>query len=202
MNFLAHCLIAANASELPEQQAGLIAGGLLGDFIKGPIPQHWPLPAQFGIRLHRRIDAYSNQHKGVRRSSSRFPPQLRRFAPVFVDVIADHLLTLDWARQYPQPIDKFSQHCYRLADDHRHLLAAEHARYLDWLVQNDLLGGYGNPEIVERGLKSITRRLKRSELDPDLFETLPNLMPQLAEDFASYFPDLITHAREFVREAS
>ena len=68
MNFLAHCLIGARARE---DDAGLIAGGFLGDFIKGPVPASMPPALQAGVRLHRRIDAYSNQQPDLLRSAHR-----------------------------------------------------------------------------------------------------------------------------------
>ena len=162
MNFLAHCLLGARASDHPAQRDGLVAGGLLGDFVKGPVPAHWPESVQLGVRLHRRIDAFSNQHPGIRQSCDRFPKALRRFAPIFVDVVADHALSLGWQQRHSEPLGDFTQHCYRLADDHRSLLDAEHNRYLTWMTEHDLLGGYGEPEVMFRGLRSITRRLGRS----------------------------------------
>ena len=198
MNFLAHCLLAAGASDDPERQDGLIAGGLLGDFVKGPVPAHWPETARLGVRLHRRIDAYSNQHAGIRQSCDRFPAELRRFAPIFVDVIADHLLSLDWKRHHHAPVAEFSQRCYALVEAHRHLLEGEHDQYLDWMQENDLLAGYAEPEVMLRGLRSITRRLRRSHLDDAVEAAVIGALPELSEDFERYFPDLVLHAREFV----
>ena len=41
-------------------RSGLLAGAILADFGKGPIDSKWPLELQAGIRLHRRIDAFTN----------------------------------------------------------------------------------------------------------------------------------------------
>ena len=202
MNFLAHCLLAARASEHPERQDGLIAGGLLGDFVKGPVPAHWPETAQLGVRLHRRVDAYSNQHAGIRQSCDRFPAELRRFAPIFVDVIADHLLTLDWTEHHRQPLTDFSQRCYALVENHRHLLDGKHDQYLNWMRENDLLAAYAEPEVMLRGLRSITRRLRRSHLDDAVEAAVLQALPGLSEDFGHYFPDLVGHARDFVEKTA
>jgi len=202
MNFLAHCLIAAHAHSEEQRQAGLIAGGLLGDFVKGPVPTHWPSGVQLGVRLHRRIDAYSNHHEGIRRSSSRFEGPLRRFAPIFVDVIADHLLTLRWEQHHHESLTNFTRHCYRLTGGHRHLLGQQHREYLDWMQDSDLLAGYGDHDVMARGLRSITRRLGRSDLDEPMLEAVDRNLPALAEDFTIYFPDLIEHGAEYIAHSN
>ena len=48
--------------------------------LKGPIDKSLPLDLQTGIRLHRRIDAFSNQHQAIRDRCATFPLELRRYA--------------------------------------------------------------------------------------------------------------------------
>ena len=70
MNFLAHCALTQDASDCWENgdalRSGLLAGAILADFGKGPIASKWPLELQAGVRLHRRIDAFTNQHGVIR----------------------------------------------------------------------------------------------------------------------------------------
>ena len=196
MNFLAHCLIAARALPANETlSAGLVAGGVLGDFIKGRVPERWPPPLQAGIRLHRRIDAYSNGAPGVRTSCNRFPAGLRRLAPVFVDIVADHCLALDWSARHDEPLEDFSQRCYATLRPHAHRLDRRARRYLDWLMEEDLLTRYQDPEAMERGLLSVTRRLDREQLNDALLDFVTAALPQLKVDFQGYFPELLAHGR-------
>ena len=198
MNFLAHCLIADRARPADDPVGdGLIAGGVLGDFIKGPVPDRWPLPLQTGIRLHRRIDAYSNGAAGVRTSCNRFPAELRRLAPVFVDIIADHCLAVDWPARHDEPLCEFSQRCYATLRPHRHRLDQRARRYLDWLVEEDLLTGYQGSTAMQRGLLSVTRRLDREHLNGHLLDFVAVVLPDLQSDFQNYFPDLLAHGREW-----
>ncbi len=53
MNFLAHFHLA-----WPDE--GLVAGGLEGDYIKGPLRGALPPDLERGIKLHRAIDAYTD----------------------------------------------------------------------------------------------------------------------------------------------
>jgi len=137
MNFLAHCLIPDLALE--QTHPDIIAGGFVADFLKGPVPEGLPAELALGIRLHRRIDAYSNQQPVIRRSCERFPPELRRFAPIFVDVIADHLLAGLWTRFHPRPLTDFTATAYAAIEPHVHRLPESGKRFFDYMNREDLL---------------------------------------------------------------
>ena len=64
MNFLAHFHLA-----WPDE--GLIAGGLEGDYYKGPLRGDLPSGLEQGVRLHRAIDAYTDSHPRVEAVASR-----------------------------------------------------------------------------------------------------------------------------------
>lgn len=199
MNFLAHCLIGARAAESARPE--LIVGGFFGDFIKGPLPAELPSELALGVRLHRRIDAYSNEHPGIRTSCARFPQPLRRMAPIFVDIIADHCLARQWAEFSAEPISAFTQRTYVQISGHLHWLSAGGQRFFHYMSREDLLASYQHPEVMHRGLRSITRRLDREHLNPALRRTAVEQMQQLEADFLGYFPDLLTHAREWLQNA-
>ncbi|MEQ8860652.1 MAG: ACP phosphodiesterase [Pseudomonadales bacterium] len=200
MNFLAHCLIPDRAVEVTHPD--LIAGGFLGDFVKGPVPDSLPAALAEGVRLHRRIDAYSNQHPLIRRSCDRFPPELRRFAPIFVDVVADHLLARHWQRFHPQALPEFSARAYLAIATHSDRLPPAGLRFFDWMQERDLLTAYRDAEAMHGGLRSITRRLRRENLDDSVQEAVARALPGLEADFLDYFPDLVRHASAWLAQRS
>ena len=197
MNFLAHCLIATRAAPQADD-AAMVAGGFLGDFIKGPLPEEMPLALALGVRLHRRIDAYSNQHPGIRTSSRRFPAELRRIAPILVDVLCDHLLSSRWEEFHTASLPGFTTHIYDVVASHHEWLTDSGHRFLTYARERDLLASYADWEVVLGALRSITRRLGRNELNPLLERAVPALLADLEADFACYFPDIIDHARFWV----
>jgi acyl carrier protein phosphodiesterase len=199
VNFLAHCLIGARARDA--EDPGLIAGGFLGDFIKGPIPSRLPDSLQLGVRLHRRVDAYSNLHPGIRRSADRFPAELRRIAPVLVDILCDHLLARQWTDFHPAPIRSFTATTYALVADHGEWLPEAGHRFLSYAEEKDLLAAYDEWPVAERAMRSITRRLGMTHLDPVMTSAVPPLIEDLAEDFDDYFPDIVDHAATWVADA-
>ena len=183
MNFLAHCTLA-----YPE--TGLMAGGFIGDFIKGPVPDALPDPLQAGIRLHRRIDAVSNRLPGIALSVRRLDPKLRRAAPVLLDVIADHCLALRWDRHGHGELTTFAALAYGAIGEFEQFLPGHGSRYFRRFRDADLLSRYREPRTVLRAMNYILERLRLSHLAPELDAILGAQLPVLMGDFEEYFPEL------------
>lgn len=94
MNFLAHAVLAGN-------DPALIVGGVVGDWIKGPLPGILPPDLARGVALHRAIDSHAETHPAFQRSRQRMSAGRRRYAGVLVDIFYDHLLARDWAEEAP-----------------------------------------------------------------------------------------------------
>jgi len=198
MNFLAHCVIPDRA--VPDAHPDLLAGGFVGDFIKGPMPGHLPDVLAAGVRLHRRIDAYSNQHPIIRRSCARFPLTLRRFAPIFVDVVADHLLARRWKQFHPTSLPAFTARAYDAVRPHVSRLPPAGRQFFDYATEQDLLARYRETETMHRGLRSVTRRLGRPSIDGPATQAVDSCLAGLEEDFLDYFPDLVNHAAQWLAD--
>lgn len=194
MNFLAHCALAADAAETwsctPEQREGLLAGAVLGDFVKGYIPSDWPLPLQAGTRLHRKVDALSNRNPAIRDTCNRFPTHLRRYAPIFVDMLADHCLSHSWDDYYNDDLDAFTDECYQAIDVYAVYVSGRADRFLDYMKDVDLLANYHQWTHISRGLASVLRRLDRAHLLDDVDRHSYALVTQSQQDFEQYFPQL------------
>jgi acyl carrier protein phosphodiesterase len=68
MNFLAHALLAGD-------DPALVVGGVVGDWIKGPLPAGLPPDLARGVALHRAIDSHAETHPAFRRSRARVSPR-------------------------------------------------------------------------------------------------------------------------------
>ena len=200
MNFLAHCLIGHEAAAGSDRASTLLAGGFLGDFIKGPVPAEMPVDLALGVRLHRRVDAFSNQQPGIRRSCDRFPEPLRRIAPILVDILCDHLLTLHWGSYGGEALEAFTARVYREVRDHDAWLTRHGQEFLAYAERRDLLAAYGDFGVAERAMGSITRRLRREELNPLIAAAVPPLLADLSADFHEYFPEILSHAAGWVAD--
>ena len=194
MNFLAHCALAHDTAHAWRADAslgnGLLAGAVIGDFVKGAVDATWPPELRAGVRLHRRVDALSNRNSGLRQSASRFPEELRRFAPILVDMLADHFLTHRWRSYYEAPLGDFTAVCYEAIETYAEFLGPDGQRFFEYMRDVDLLANYDEWPHVRRGYRSVLRRLGRPEWLHDCERASKAILSDAALDFETYYPEL------------
>src|SRR5215470_16904307 len=115
VNFLAHAYLARGTDRA-------ILGGVMGDFVKGPLEGRYDAELTRALSLHRRIDSYTDAHDVVRRSRRRVSPDRRRFAGILVDMFYDHFLARLWEEYCDIPLEQFTAHVYAVLREHRALL--------------------------------------------------------------------------------
>ena len=185
MNFLAHLWLSEQA-RLP------LAGGILGDMLRGALPPDMPAPLAESVRLHRRVDAATDRHPRVQAARARFGPSTRRYAGILLDVLYDHVLARDWLHYSDEPLAAFAD---RAAAE----VAAEgrwFERGLHRAPQRDrfsaLLISYRDESGIDEALRRTAARLRRPEglLDamagwqahlPGLRRDLPELLVSLKQ---------------------
>ena len=180
---------------------GFLAGGILGDFVKGNIPQSLPLELRAGVRLHRRIDSFSNRLPAMKESTRRFPPPLRRVAPVLLDIVADHCLALSWPRHGIGDLRTFTTRVYAAIGHYGDWVPARGNEFVGRMIETDLLARYADLGVIHRAMEHILGRLELRHLRGGLAEVLNGSLAALAEDFDVYYPQLEAFARAERTEA-
>lgn len=184
MNYLAHAYLAGDADSDR-------LGGLLGDFVKGPLPGGLPADLAAGVALHRRIDSYADAHPAFQRSRARVSAARRRYAGVMVDMFYDHLLAAHWETYSALPLTQYSRGVYDLLDAHVALLPERLGQVRIWMRKDDWLCSYRTLQGTGDALDRIAlHRLSRPG-------SLPGAIAELAEDYAGFTADFI----EFMRDA-
>ncbi len=187
MNYLAHLYLA---DPTPES----LIGNLLGDFVKGRLDNAYDKAVTRGIRLHRRVDAFSNSHPHARRSRNRISPKRRRFAGIIIDIFYDHLLARHWAEFSDVDFSMFVANVYQVLGENQDLLPTRLNSMLATMIDEDWLRGYLELENVALSLDRVAQRLKRRNTLRGAIEELDANYAQLDEDFMVFFPDLMRFA--------
>ncbi len=191
MNFLAHALLAGDAA--PDR-----IGGLLGDFVKGPLPAGLPPDLAAGVALHRAIDSFADRHPAFIASRARISPLRRRVGGVLVDLFYDHLLARDWSEHAPGTLAEYTDQVYSLLDDFDAFLpemardVAARMRTHDWLTSYQHVEAVG--EAIDR--MAVYRLRRPNPLAGGIEEFLAD--PEgFASDFGQFLPDALRFAREW-----
>jgi len=154
LNFLAHALLAGD-------NPALIVGGVIGDWIKGPLPGALPDDLAKGVSLHRAIDSFAESQPAFRRSRARISVDRRRYAGVLVDVIYDHLLASNWADIHHQPLEEFCAGVYGLISDRLNDLPASSRPALTMMEKENWLSSYAQIDGISDVLLRMSRRARQ-----------------------------------------
>lgn len=187
MNYLAHLHLGGS-------QPAQLLGSLYGDFVKGPLDGRWPVDIEAAIRLHRRIDAFTDAHPLVHAAKARFPSERRRLAGVLLDVFFDHCLARDWERFSDEPLNAFTRRVYGVLGDTPGL-PERLARIAPRMAAQDWLGSYREFAVLEDVLRGMSRRLSRPALLDGSWDELQALYEPLSADFRVFYPALLAHVR-------
>ena len=187
MNHLAHALLAGD-------DPGMVFGGLLADFVRGAPDPALPPAVRAGIRLHRRIDRYTDAHPVVAAARSRFHPPLRRYAGILLDVWFDHCLARDFARWSALPLAAFSARVLEILAAHTASMPPRMHDFVRTMQARDLPAAYADRGAIATTLTGLSGRLRHAN---PLATALPVLVADdaaLTRHFRDFFPALIDTA--------
>ena len=154
MNFLAHALLAGD-------DPALIVGGVIGDWIKGPLPGSLPPDLARGAALHRAIDSFAETDPAFQASRARISAPRRRYAGVLVDIFYDHLLARDWAAIHPRPLDRYCHSVYQAITERLEQIPPHSHLALKLMADEDWLAGYARPAGIADVLARMSRRARQ-----------------------------------------
>lgn len=190
MNFLAHLRLGPD-----DPQHAL--GGLLGDFIKGPVNAiALPESVRRGIWLHRSIDAFTDQHPLVLRSKTRVTDKRRRYAGIMVDMFYDHLLARHWTRFADQPLPTFTTRMYHAVLSQQALIPEQARPVLLRMAREDWLGSYAKLPNMHLALNNMARRLRPGNSLPGAADELEQHYQGFEADFLAFMPEAINFAKD------
>lgn len=189
MNFLAHAFLAGD-------NPALVVGGVIGDWIKGPLPGTLPADLARGVALHRAIDSFAETHPAFRCSRARVSPERRRYSGVLVDIFYDHLLARDWARFHEATLAAYCAGVYRAIARRLDELPAAARPPLQLMAGEDWLSSY--TELA--GIADVLARMARRARQPNPLAGGEQEFLADAAGFAGDFQAWLPDAADFVRQ--
>jgi acyl carrier protein phosphodiesterase len=194
LNYLAHFHLSYGNDDL-------LVGALLGDFVKGPLTGERKKGLEQGILLHRKIDAFTDQHSTQRNIQQLLDPRYRRFAGIMTDIIFDHFLSLHWQQFHPQSLHAFSRELFDLLSNNSHLPAAAQQQ-ADNLMHYNVLVNFQYWPTVDAALNRVSQRLQRDNPLGDAADELNKHYGELEQQFLAFYPELQQRAQQIRAEFS
>ncbi len=183
MNYLAHIALAG---ENPEHQVG----GLLGDFVRGPLRGEFSAGVETGILAHRKLDVFVDQQPEVRSFLQRFSSPMRRYAGIVADVFYDHLLACNWHSYYQQPLNSFCENFYGHLQAYEHQLPLRAQIFLRRAPSIGWLQSYAEEDHLPVILQNIGERLRRPVALQEALPVIEQHRAGIREEFVQLYPRL------------
>lgn len=143
MNFLAHLYLSGD-------DEALRFGNFIADAIRGKNFNHFTLPIQRGIKLHREIDHFTDQHPIFREHCKLLSPDHGHYARVIMDVVYDYFLASNWEKYHPIPLDIYANSFYLTTSANQDYIPEKMQRLFqfmktqNWLLQYESISGLEN----------------------------------------------------------
>lgn len=190
MNYLAHLYLSGTSSDV-------LLGNFLADMVKNKYREVLSEEVLEGIRLHRAIDSFTDQHELVLQGARRLYAKHSKYAPVLLDVFYDYLLVENWELYTQELFFDFKQRIYQtLSLQLSEIPPAFQARTKS-MIQHDWLNSYAHLEGMAYTFDRLKARVSKPALLEGSVESLQIHHAALTEEFNHFFPDVIQMVKEF-----
>jgi acyl carrier protein phosphodiesterase len=187
MNFLAHAHLSGDNDYI-------LIGNFVADAVKGNGLLDYHQDMQKGIRLHRRIDTFTDTHPIFKESLKRVRPDFGKFAGIVVDIYYDHFLAKGWSNYSDRKLTSFASHVYKVLQHNYKMLPARTKRILPFLVTQNWLVGYANLDDLRLVFYGMDRRTGFKSGMNRAVEVLEIQYDSLKNDFERFYPLLQDYA--------
>lgn len=194
MNFLGHLYVSGN-------RPLVIVGNFMADAVKGRDLTGWPKDMQTGIRMHRHIDTYTDNHPLTLQGRERLRPHCGKYAGVALDLFYDHAIASRWALLSDEPLASFTRRMYGLLQAHSHLMPERTRHMLPYMVRHDWLTSYARVDGIGRALRGLAGRVPGGEVLVGAEEVLVAHHAEFEDECLRFLPELQAHLQSVDGEA-
>jgi len=193
MNFLAHIYLSGKSEQL-------MIGNFIGDFLRGVKWREYDEEIQKGIRLHRSIDLFTDNHDVVMISKKRLWDKYRHFSGVIVDIYYDHFLAKNWSDFSDTPLNLYVDNFYSMINSHSAILPEKVNHMLPYMMDKNWLLNYANFEGIQEVMNGMSRRTKHDSKMEESVIDLKEDYEGFREDFYAFFPELQNFVKDYLDE--
>jgi acyl carrier protein phosphodiesterase len=189
MNFLAHLFLSGEPSEL-------MVGNFIADSVKGSATDNFSEEIQKGIKLHRAIDTFTDNHPEMLKSKERLRPRYKKYAPVITDIFYDHFLATSWQEYSAVSLREYTNQVYKYLEDYIAVFPERSQQFYAYMIKYDILFAYTKIEGIERVMQGMSRRAHFISGMETATEELVKNYDDFKAEFKLFFPDLQKHVSQ------
>lgn len=186
MNYLGHLYVSGD-------DPLVVVGNFMADSIKGRDLSKWDPKLQTGIRMHRRIDSYTDTHPITLQGRERLRAHCGHYAGVALDLFYDHVIAHHWQALHGGSLSVFTARTYALLQRHSELMPEQAQRMLPYMVQHDWLNSYATLPGIGKALGGLARRSGAGARLAGAEAVLERYLPEYTAECLAFLPLLKSH---------
>lgn len=183
MNFLAHLLLSNNDDDL-------MIGNFIADSVRSSEFDQFKPEVVEGIKLHQKIDFFTDHHSVVERSKERLRPVQGKYSPVVVDILYDHFLAKNFGEHSDKPLVQFADDAYSLFRRRWDELPSQVQYMLPYMERGNWLVNYANRKGMEQVFSGMSRRASFENEMKDAVDQMFEDYELFKGEFDQFFPEL------------
>ena len=187
MNYLAHLYLSGESDEIK-------LGNFIGDYVKGNKFLDYPEMVSYGIRMHRRIDSFTDHHPDVTEFKKLLKPGYGRYSGIVSDVFLDHFLASNWHDYSAYSLRQFSRQAHGVFLSNFGLLPFRVKQFLPFLIQQKRLESYAQRETMFHVLEIMSKRTSLPANSHWALQLLNEEYDQFEALFRSFFSEIVQFA--------
>ena len=185
MNYLAHIYLSGDSDEIK-------LGNFIGDYVKGNKYLDYPEQVSLGIRMHRSIDSFTDQHTDVREFNKLLKPGYGRYSGIVSDIFFDHFLASNWQEYSIYSLREFAWKAHAAFLANFGLLPWKVKQFLPFLIRHKRLESYADRETMFHVLEIMSRRTSLPSNSHWAVQLLEDEYDQFEALFRTFFVELVS----------
>ena len=185
MNYLAHIYLYGESDEIK-------LDNFIGVYVKGNKYLNYPEQVSLGIRMHRSIDFFTDQHVDVREFNKLLKPGYGRYSGIVSDIFFDHFLASNWQEYSVYSLREFAWKSHAAFLANFGLLPWKVKQFLPFLIRHKRLESYADRETMFHVLEIMSRRTSLPSNSHWAVQLLEDEYDQFEALFRTFFAELVS----------
>ncbi len=168
----------------------------MGDFVRNRELGDYPPTVQAGVRLHRLLDTYTDNHQAVRHGMRLLYPAHGKYAAVLIDLFFDYFLARHWSAFGIGDLRAYIDKQYTFLSERSNLMPQRLSQRLPRMIADDWLMSYTTLDGLDRSLAYLMRKVSKPAYLEGATDSLRHHLIPLDRFFLQFFPDAEAYARD------
>lgn len=193
MNFLAHAYLSFGKPDI-------LVGNMIADLVKGKQVEIYPEGIRHGIRLHREIDAFTDNHPVTQEAIKAFRASTGKYAGAFLDIAYDYFVARDKENVPEGGWKLFAEESYMHIQERIDYLPDKFRTMFMYMQSENWLYNYRYEWMIKRSMERLVNRASFLPDDTPVFAEFKSHYDEIEAGYNRFFPELKAFVKKSLQD--